>query len=190
MADTESVMSRTSIFRAIRGRDAVVEAEPVEVAKPVYKPTYTEKLRLIGMHFDAHELSAVKVMEVPGGFLARAECPTGGDELLEFPDTLFPQLFEEAVTQRGAEDDTDSLRLKSELIPTSYADVMRAIGEELDSCLARSVVISEGPDAIYLAGMRLENNSLRSTVTPFSQLLYPDDIDYLLDVSYRRRATL
>jgi len=188
MADSESVMSRTSIFRAIRGREAVIETAPVEVSKPVYKPTYTEKLRLIGMHLDVHELSAVKIMEVPGGFLARAELPIGGVDLFEFPDALFPQLFEEAAARRGADEDAGTLRLKSELIPTSYADVLRAIGEELDAYMARSILVSEGPDTIYLAGMRLENNSLRSTVAPFSQLLYPEDVDHLLEASFQRRA--
>jgi hypothetical protein len=181
-------MTRTSIFQAIRGREVPEDTILIQSAEPVYKPSYEIKLRLIGMHFDRTSKSAVKLLEVPGGFLARAVGgPYGADELLEFPDTMFPGLFAEAAGLRARAHEDEPLRLKSDLIPTSYEDVLRAIGNMLDGALARSIVLSEGPGAIYLSGMRLENNSTRSAFAPFDQMLFPEDIDRLLDDAYRQR---
>lgn len=181
-------MSRTSIFQAIRGRDEFAAELAPSVATVQYRPTYENKLRLIGRHLDLHRLRSVKVLEVPGGMLARVILPDAmADELLEFPDAGFESLMEQVQQVRNPEDDRDDLRIKSEIIPTSYEDVLRALGAEFDAWATRSVLISEGRGCLFVSGIRLENNSMRSVYVPFDELFGPDEIDTILSKAYARR---
>jgi hypothetical protein len=182
-------MSRTSIFQAIRGRDEVSVDPGSFVARPQYRPTYENKLRLIGRHLDLNGMRSVKILEVPGGLLARVVGADGiTDELLEFPDAGFEQLFERAVNLRNPQEERDDLRLKSAIIPTSYEDVLRGLGAEFDDWAARSIVIAESQNHIYISGIRLENNSMRSANAPFDELLGPNEIDAILSRAYTRRS--
>lgn len=188
-SQTEHDMTRTSIFQAIRGREETRAAAPQQDSLPSYKPTYAEKLRLVGMHLDRNDMHGAKILDVPGGMLVRV---VGSDrateELLEFPNDTFPTLYEDAAEQRGVGDPDSIMRIKSEVIPTSYADVLRTLGSRLDSCAARSILISEGATSLFISGMRLENNSLRSTLAPFDEVLFPDDIDQMLTEAFRHRG--
>lgn len=183
-------MARPSIFQTILNRDEAQETQMGSVNDiPPFRNTYQEKLRLIGMHLDRQSMRRMTLIEVPGGVLVRA---VGGDgiteELLEFPDDSFESHYDEAVRQRN-QVESDDLRIKSELIPTSYSDVMRAIGAWLDEGLARSVVVSEGAGGIYVTGMMLQETSMQSRYAPFDEFFSPDGIDLLLTEAHQRRGT-
>ena len=189
---SEIPMARTSIFQSIRNREETKHSETdMQTDLPRYRGTYQDKLRLVGMHIDQNRLVRSKIIEVPGGMLVRATLADGiADELLEFPDETFENYFQSALEQRSeGSGRSDNLRIKSELVPTSYSDVLRALGAQLDEWLARSVLISEGHSGIFVTGMRLLDTSVQSRYSPFDELLMPEDIDALLTEAYNRRGT-
>jgi len=181
-------MARASIFQTILNRDEAPVATQAPVADvPRFTNTYQDKLRLIGIHLDQHKMRRMNILEVPGGMLVRATNQDGAtEELLEFPDDTFKGHFEAAVGQRG-DTQTDYLRIKTELIPTSYSDVLRAIGSWLDEGLARNVVISEGAGGIYATGMMLQETTMQSRYAPFDEFFTPDGVDLMLTEAHRRR---
>jgi len=183
-------MARASIFQAIRGREELQQPEdPAANGIPAYRHTYQNKLRLVGLHLDHHDMRRAKILEVPGGLLVRATGPDNvTDELLEFPDETFERYFEDAVRRRS-DGNGDPLHIKSELIPTSYSDVLRALGARIDRWLARSILISEGSGGIHVSGTRLHETSVQSRYSPFDEMLSPRDVDRLLTEAYARRGT-
>jgi hypothetical protein len=182
-------MARTSIFQSILNREESPASTAAIVATvPRYRANYEDKLRLIGIHLDQQKMRRINVVEVPGGMLVRATCQDAvTEELLEFPDDTFENHFEDAVSQRDL-GERQYLRIKTELIPTSYSDVMRAIGAWLDERLARSVVVSEGAGGIYVTGMWLRETSLQSRYAPFDEFFSPEAVDMLLTEAYERRG--
>ncbi len=187
-SQTEITMARTSIFQAILNRDEVDTKEVVtSEATLVYRNTYQDKLRLVGSHLDQNNMKRMNILEVPGGMLVRAASADGfTEELLEFPDNTFESHFEAAVSQRHRERN-EYLRIKTELIPTSYSDVLRAIGAWLDEGLARSIVISEGSRGLYVTGLMLQETSVQSRYASFDEFFSPEAVDILLTEAYKRR---
>ena len=183
-------MARTSIFQAILNREEV-DTRPVPAADNTfqYRNTYQDKLRLIGTHLDRNNLKRINVMEVPGGMLVRASSEDGStDELFEFPDDTFEGHHEQSVGQRQNASN-EYLQIKSELIPTSYSDVLRAIGAWLDEGLARSIIISEGARGLYITGSMLQETSIQSRYASFDEFFSPEAVDILLTEAYRRRSS-
>jgi hypothetical protein len=182
-------MARTSIFQAILNRDEVHDEPTTAVADvPQFHNCYQDKLRLVGIHLDQHGMRRVNILEVPGGMLVRAADRDGvKEELLEFPDSTFQSHFDDAVNHRDM-DHHDYLRIKTELIPTSYSDVLRAIGAWLDEGRARSVTIAEGAGGIYLTGMMLQETTFQSRYAPFDEFFSPEGVDLLLTEAHRRRS--
>ena len=181
-------MARASIFNAILNPNEPQEAPQVETRPaPAFVNNYENRFRLIGLRLDSQNMRRPIIIEVPGGMLVRAEYDNMADELFEFPNDQFEAQFEEAFRQRELVEE-DYLRIKSDLIPTSYSDVYRAIGEWLDERLARSVVTSEGRSGIYVSGKMLEETTAQSRYAPFDELFTPESIDLLLtDAQERRR---
>lgn len=181
-------MARASIFQTILNREEVQQPAKATSDVPSFRNTYEDKLRLIGLHLDQENMRRVHILEVPGGVLARA---TGGDgvrdELLEFPDNVFENLFEDARNHRDHER-TEYLRIKTDLIPTSYSDVLRALGAWLDEGRARSVIISEGANGLYVTGIWLQETSIQSRYAPFDEFFSPQGIDILLTEAHARRG--
>ena len=180
-------MARASIFNAILGPNETQETQQSELPPvPAYVNNYENRFRLIGLRLDNQNMKRPVIMEVPGGMLVRAEYDNMSDELFEFPDTQFEAQYEAAFQQRQVGEE-DYLRIKSDLIPTSYSDVYRAIGEWLDERLARSVVISEGKSGIYVSGKMLEETTVQSRYGRFDELFTPDSVDALLTEAQQRR---
>ena len=180
-------MARTSIFNAILNpNDAEEVREPEPQPAPAFVNNFENRFRLIGLRLDNQELKRPIIMEVPGGLLVRAEDYNMNDELFEFPNDQFEAQFEEAFRHRelGGE---EYLRIKSDLIPTSYSDVYRAIGEWLDDRLAKSVVTSEGMSGIYVSGKMLEETTAQSRYIGFDELFTPESVDLLLTEAQARR---
>lgn len=182
-------MARTSIFQAIRTREDLDEQVQVSPSvMPAYENSYQNKLRLVGVNLDRNNMRRAKILEVPGGLLVRAaRSDNVTEELLEFPDESFERFFADAINQRGGGKGTP-LRIKSELIPTSYSDVLRAVGFYLDGWMTRSIIISEGSEGIYVSGLRLLETSVQSRYSPFDELFTPETIDSLLTEAYERRG--
>jgi hypothetical protein len=183
-------MARTSIFQAILNRDGVdTQGVPTSDTTLVFRNTYQDKLRLVGSHLDQNNMKRMNILEVPGGMLVRAASADGfSEELLEFPESTFESHFETAIRQRH-HDRNEYLRIKSELIPTSYSDVLRAIGAWLDDGLARSIVISEGGRGLYVTGLMLQETSIQSRYASFDEFFSPEAVDILLTEAYKRRKT-
>lgn len=183
-------MARASIFQTILNREEG-QNDPLGSPNgiPAFRNTYQEKLRLIGLHLDRENMRRMTIIEVPGGVLVRAVGRDGiTEELLEFPDDAFETHYEEAIRQRD-QSHVEHLRIKSELIPTSYSDVLRAIGAWLDQALARSIVVSEGAGGIYVTGLMLQETSVQSRYAPFDEFFSPDGVDLLLTEAHARRGT-
>ncbi|MEZ4520417.1 MAG: hypothetical protein R3A46_02075 [Thermomicrobiales bacterium] len=184
-------MARTSIFQTIRNQDGSRQQEPGTDGQLIsYRATYQNKLRLVGMHLDNNNLNRAKIVEVPGGLLVRATGPDNvTDQLLEFPDDSFERYFEEAIIHRS-DGRREHLKIKTDLVPTSYSDVMRAIGRCLDEWMARSILISEGIRGIYVSGLRLEDTSYQSRYAPFDEMLSATEVDEILTSAHARRNTV
>ncbi|MEZ4523579.1 MAG: response regulator [Thermomicrobiales bacterium] len=103
---------------------------PAGVQDHALRPTYQNKLRVIGRHLDVQRFRRANILEVEGGFIVRAT-PTGSrnNETLEFVDQQFPQLLASAAAVRG-----DGERPGSNangLLPTGYEDFLRQLAISL-----------------------------------------------------------
>lgn len=147
-------------------------------------PTYQNQLRIIGRHLDANKYRSISVLDVEGGILVRAFTARKHEsELLEFPDDAFGKLVREAINSRGHR--TKPSR-NTDLVPTGYEDLLRAIGYELDQRLAKSITLHEGPKTIYVAGLASSDNS-NGSFAPFDLALTPGDVQAILNAAFRRR---
>lgn len=176
-------MART-IFQALRSAQSVEQGTAMQ---RLYRPTYETHLRLIGRHLDKSNHCLPSVMEVPGGFLVRAVSAQGETrELLEFPDEAFRGLFEATLNEPSKRD--NELRIRHELAPTGYQDLLQAIGYRLDLRGARSVLITETRHFLFINGEEVEQIANRATLSEFVEMLGVEDIDALLDASFPGRG--
>lgn len=176
-------MART-IFQALRSAQSLEDATAVQ---RLYRPTYETHLRLIGRHLDRSNHRQPAVMEVPGGFLVRAVSEQGGTrDLLEFPDEVFRDLFEALLDERSRRQ--VKLRIRHELAPTGYQDLLQAIGYRLDLRGARSVLITETRHFLFINGQEIEQSTNRASLSEFVEMLGVEDIDALLEASFPGRA--
>lgn len=155
-----------------------------EIPEELFLPTYQNRLRVIGRHLDVGEYRNAVILEVEGGFLARAFSPREHTpELLEFPTDSFDGLIQEAVRSRGR---AKKVRRKSKLLPTGYEDFLRALGYELDRRQAKSIVITECDDQIFVAGLERVGGP-HGGFASFNEGLTSEHIDVMLDMAFRRR---
>lgn len=148
--------------------------------------TYQNRLRVIGRQLDLYGYRSVTILEVAGGFLVRGAA--GGaraPEALEFLDQDFPQLLQGAIGARG---DGEHTRSTSSLLPTGYEDFLRALGHRLDTQFSEAVSISELDSFVAVGGVARTDGFNRTSLSPLQWLLRNDDITYLLDEAFRRRA--
>lgn len=159
--------------------DAAIPAE-------LTRPTYQNRLRVIGRQLDLYGYRALNLSEVGGGFLARA-LPQGGrmPEALEFPDRDFPETMTNTFAARG---EGEHRRATSPLLPTGYEDFLRALGYQLDERLAEAITITELDAFVVVAGVGQADGEGAHALAPFQQLLRQDDIAFLLDAAFGRRV--
>lgn len=157
---------------------------PVELQAP----TYQNRLRVIGRQLDRYSYRSVNVVEVAGGFLVRAQ-ERGQREpgALEFPNSDFPHLVAGAFSARGEE---QWERVRTAILPTGYEDFLRALGYQLDSRSAEAISIAEFEDIVVVGGVGKSEAYGVSQLQPFHMLLKAEEIEYMLNQAFRRRAPL
>lgn len=109
-------------------------------------PSYQQYLRALGAFFDSSEANGVSVIETRDGFMARYYTSTGGEEvqarpfattdLMQGRGTSYPRVV------------TSDLDARPE---TSYQNVLRALGWELDDVAAAAITIDELPGEFYVS---------------------------------------
>jgi len=147
------------------------------------RPTYENRLRVIGRQLDLYEYRAVNLMEIGGGFLVRA-LPAGASrvpEALEFPDRDFAQVVANAYAARGK---GDTRRPSSPLLPSGYEDFLRALGHRLDRGLAEAVTVTELEEFVAVGGVAFADGAFG----PFQHIMRPNDIAFLVNEAFQRRA--
>ncbi len=154
------------------------------VPEQLFVPTNQNRLRVIGRYLDVNEYKSICVLDVEGGLLVRAMSPRKHvPELLEFPDDAFIQMVRDAIQARGTRKRT---RARTDIVPTGYEDLLRALGYELDQRVAKSITIHEGQSSLFVAGLQA-SDQMSGSFSPFEFVLTPQDIDSMLDVAFRRR---
>jgi len=156
---------------------------PENVPAALLRPTYENRLRLIGDQCDAAGLRELVVLEAAGGFVVRAiSLHDQRVDVLEFADTHFAQLVSDAIATRG----TRSLAVHP-LLPTGYEDALRAIGHELDGHEAKQVTIVELEQHLMVCGRRRTDGYHESGHDRFEWMLGPEALRAWLDQGYYRR---
>lgn len=153
------------------------------------EPTYQNRLRTIGRQLDVYGYHTVTITEVDGGFLVRAlKQRARRPQALEFPDRDFPRLVASAI---GEEVEGDEKPIQqSELTPTGYEDLLRALGYRLDEMKAESIVVTELEEMYVVAGRGNDENSAIPGLIPFHFFLKRDDIEFMLNEAFRRRGRI
>lgn len=148
--------------------------------------TYQNRLRTIGRQLDVYKYHTMTVVEVEGGFLARAHRQRARQpQALEFPDRDFPRLVASAIHEELAEE--KPIR-QTELTPTGYEDLLRALGYRLDEISAESIVITELEDSLVVAGRGYNREEPVYGIQPFSWHMEQSDIELMLNEAFRRRG--
>jgi CheY-like chemotaxis protein len=179
------------VRQVLTSHDAGAAHAPVGIGpaapQELLRPTYQNRLRAIGRQLDLYSYRAVNVLEVQGGFLVRGSIAgQRAPQALEFADRDFPQLLATAIAGRG---EGERLRSRSPLLTTGYEDFLRALGCRLDQHLAEAITISELGDIVAVGGVAKVDGYGQTTIEPLQWLMQPDDIAFMLDEAYRRRAT-
>lgn len=174
------------LHRRLNGGTAIAEAEMGMLKPELFEPTYQNRLRVIGRHLDVGGYRWINLMEVEGGLLVRAfDRGSSQSELMEFPDNSFRAMMEDALGTRGV---GDHGIVKSELAPTGYEDILRAIGFQLDRRVAKMVAIVECRTLMFVTGMEHQETSTGSVYAQFDFVLSPQHVQTVLDAAFRRRA--
>jgi CheY-like chemotaxis protein len=148
--------------------------------------TYQNRLRVIGRQLDLYGYRAATILEVAGGFLVRgAASGSRTPEALEFLDQDFPQLLQSAFNARG---EGEHRRSTTALLPTGYEDFLRAVGHRLDTQFAEAVTVTELDSFVAVGGVAKVDATGQTGLAPLQWLLRTDDVAYLLDEAFRRRA--
>lgn len=159
-----------------------------DLAPQLLEPTYQNRLRVVGRRLDRNALHSPTVIEVDGGFIVRAH--QGSDPipvLMEVFDRDFPLLIREAAQARVRD---HSAAFASDLVPTGYEDLLRALGYELDERLAENVVIAEYPGFLSVSGFELVIDAPSGGCRPFADVLTMNETKRVLDEAFMRRGTV
>jgi hypothetical protein len=148
--------------------------------------TYQNRLRVIGRQLDLYGYRGATILEVAGGFLVRGTAAgSRAPEALEFLDQGFPQLLRSAYNSRG---ENERPRATSALLPTGYEDFLRALGYRFDTQFAEAVTITELDSFVAVGGVARVDATGQTGFGPLQWLLRQDDIAFILDEAFRRRA--
>lgn len=159
---------------------------PPNVEDYLLRPTYQNRLRVIGRHLDLYGYRRANILEVDGGFIVRASpSQNRGVETLEFVGHQFAQLIASAAEGRGAGE--RNLTHPTGLLPTGYEDFFRAIGYQLDQHAAEAITISELEELAVIGGVGRVDETGVSRYGPIQWLFRPEDVAVLLDRAYKRR---
>lgn len=158
------------------------EEPPRRLPPELLRPTYQNRLRLIGRHLDVGGFRTVVVLEVDGGFVARAVSRSDRElQLLEFLDETFPERMIQATESRGAGERGSK---GSPIAPTGYEDLFRALGRQADLRKLARISIAEMTDGLVLAG----DDCAAEIARPVDFRLSQDAISRLLDDAFRQRG--
>jgi hypothetical protein len=151
------------------------------------EPSLQNRLRVIGRYLDRQHLHSISLMEVAGGFIARA-CRVGeaAPIVVEVLDEDFPRMIGEAIAARG---EGEHERTVSKLLPTGYEDFLRALGYELDQRVAENIVVTEFVSFVTVTGVEPSMNAGVAAYDRFSYALSGEEISKLLDAAFARRGT-
>ncbi|MGH2409840.1 MAG: response regulator [Chloroflexota bacterium] len=164
---------------------AIAQADTLAPAP--LQATYENRLRAIGRQLDIYGYKAINISEVAGGFLVRALPQTGRSaEALEFPDRDAVEVLARAVDARGQ---GERSRRGAELLPTGYEDFLRALGHRLDAGSMEAITITELEPLIAVGGIALLDQNGTFMPGPFYELLQIEQIKYILDEAFGRRAS-
>ncbi len=150
-------------------------------------PTYQNRLRSIGRQLDIYGFHTITILEIEGGFIVRANRQRGrAPQALEFPDRDFPRLVASAIDSDA--DGEDRAFHQSNLTPTGYEDLLRALGYRLDAIVANSVVISELNEMFVVSGRGNDETSAVPGLMPFNWFYYASDVEFMLNEAFKRRG--
>lgn len=157
-----------------------------DVPSNLLRPTYENRLRVVGRHLDLAGYRAINMSEVAGGFHVRAlAAGSRQPEALEFSDRDLMPLMANAIAARGTE---KAMRPGSPLLPTGYEDFLRALGYTLDQRQAEAITITEFDHLIAVGGAAPQDGPRDVTIEPFHDVLRREDVADLLSEAVRRRA--
>jgi DNA-binding NarL/FixJ family response regulator len=150
-------------------------------------PTYQNRLRAIGRQLDMYGFHTVSIIEVEGGFLVRAQKQRARrPQTLEFLNRDFPRLVASAIHDDITGDDKPFHQ--SELTPTGYEDLLRAVGYKLDQMSAEAIVLTELKEMFLVAGRGNDEMSALPGVVPFNLFLKQEEIESMLNTAFNRRG--
>ena len=160
---------------------------PQVARQALLRPTYQNRLRVIGHHLDRGLYRDAAILEIDGGFIVRATSPNHRrPQALEFPDTQFVELMEAALNDRGHGQQYNS---HARLLPTGYEDFFRALGYLLDNQSAIGITLCELDQHLLVAGQQPTLSIAGHKATSnFERYLSPADIQKLLDDAFKRRT--
>jgi hypothetical protein len=168
------------------GTTVVADRDADAIRQRLLAPTYQNRLRVIGRHLDMNGFRWINLVEVEGGLLVRAfDRGSSQSELLEFPDNAFPRMMEDALSARGL---GEHFIARSELTPTGYEDILRAIGFQLDRRVAKMIAVSECRTVMFVSGLQYQETSTGSGYVQFDFMLTPEQVRAALDAAFRRRG--
>lgn len=169
--------------------DVTTHQLPDEPFAPrLLEPSLENRLRVVGRFVDSQRFHTIALSEVDSGFLVRAYPDVGSVSpvILEFPDSEFPRLVQEAVASRG---EFDWARPARSLVPTGYEDLLRALGRAFDQKAAENVTVTEFPSFIAVSGFAPVIESECLAYEPFSDALDHVDVQALLEMAIGKRGT-
>jgi DNA-binding NarL/FixJ family response regulator len=151
------------------------------------QPTYQNRLRAIGRQLDMYGFYTVSIIEVKGGFLVRAQKQRSRlPQTFEFLNRDFPRLVASAIHDDLTGDDKPFHQ--SELTPTGYEDLLRAIGYKLDQMSAEAIVLTELEEMFVVAGRGNNEKNAVPELLAFNLFLKPEEIETMLNAAFRRRG--
>lgn len=159
---------------------------PTAGADPLLQPTYQNRLRAIGHELDTHGYRTINLSQVLDGFHVRTFMPgQRAPEVLVFTDRDLHALVEQSVARRGTGERSTA---HPRWLPTGYEDFLRAVGYELDQRKAEAITITEFDRAVAIGGVALLAQGGDYGLGPFQEVLTAEDIGYMLDAAFKRRA--
>ena len=159
---------------------------PDNVPLALLRPTYQNRLRVIGYQCEALGLRELVIVEAAEGFVVRAiEAQNQQLAVLEFAAAQFAHLVSDAVHTRGRREQL----APHGLVATGYADLLRAIGHELDRLLARGVTIVELERHLLVCGRQATEGYHESGQDRFEWIMTEAEVQTLLDKAYHRRTS-
>ena len=157
------------------------------VNETLLRPTYQNRLRVIGHHLDRGGFRETAVLEIDGGFIVRATSPDHRrPQALEFPDIQFTELMRNALDDRGR---GQSYNNHASLLPTGYEDFFRSLGFLLDNQSAVGITVIELSTHVLVTGKQpTKSVAGHKSLQSFERYLTTGDMQNLLDDAFQRRT--